>query len=143
MNNDIIKFQELLLNDQEFQGKLKEAVKDYKGEATEEAFFQEILVPFAEEYGISASYEEYREYIEKRANEASREILTDDELAQISGGTMGKGSGYGGLACSVVGIGLGGGGGNGNGGACYFVGAGWGGTACWGEGETVPLTNGY
>ena len=62
--------------------------------------------------------------------------LSEEEMAQVAGG---YGKGYGAVACSGVGLGLGGGGGNGTGGACLFLGGGWGGDACFHEGETVGL----
>lgn len=134
MNEGLKKFEELLKTDPEFQAKLKLLVENYKGESTEEAFFNEVLVPFAKEYGISASYEEYQEYIHGQMNVP----LSEEEMKQVAGGN-GTGKGYGGIACSGIGLGLGGGGGSGTGGGCYFLGGGWGGTACWKEGTTVGL----
>jgi len=134
MNEGLKKFEELLKNDQEFQKKLQELTQNYTGEASEEAFFNEVLIPFAKEYGISASYEEYKEYI----RESMKVPLSEEEMSQVAGG-YGSGKGYGAIGCSGVGLGLGGGGGNGTGGGCYFLGAGWGGDACWGEGTTQGL----
>jgi len=83
MNNGLEKFRELVLTDKEFQTKLKNSLKVYNGEQTEEDVFNTVLVPLAAEYGITATYEEFHTYIEELANDQE---LNTDEIAQISGG---------------------------------------------------------
>jgi len=134
MNEGLKKFEELLKNDPDFQKELQKRAENYSGEPDEKAFFDSVLIPFAEEYGISATYEEYQEYIQGLINAP----LSAEEMEQVTGG-YGSGKGYGGVACAAVGLGLGGGGGNGTGGGCYFLGGGWGGVACIKDGTTVGL----
>jgi len=126
MNEGFRKFEELLKNDTAFQEKLKSAVESYKGEQTEEAVFEGVLVPVAKEYGIAASFEEFKEYTDHLTN-ADRE-LSEDEVNQVAGG--GKGGGFGLTACAVIGIGAGAGAGSESGGACAVIGAGYGKTEC-------------
>ena len=102
MNEGIKKFEELLRTDESFQTKLKAAVEAYTGEDNEEAVFNGVIIPVAKEYGISASYEEVKEYI--RNLSYTDEIVSEDELKQIAGG---KGGGFGAGVCFGVGIGWG------------------------------------
>ena len=132
MNEGLKKFEELLKTDAAFQGKMKAAMENYTGERTEQAVFEAILVPLANEHGISASYEEFQEYIRTTAN--GDKELNDDEIDQVAGGTKG----FGASACSQWGFGLGfvfGEGGSG------CIGLGNGGTnACAGSGvDSGPL----
>ena len=90
----IKKFVELVNTDEEFQAKLKEALASYDGEKTEEAVFSNVLTPLANEYGINATFEEYKEYI------AGTE-MSSDELAQVAGGTAKTGGNNG--SCAVLG----------------------------------------
>lgn len=83
MNTGLEKFRELLLTDQDFQEKLKDALLSYNGEKTQEAVFDSILVPLASEYDITASFDEFKTYIEQLANDQE---LSSDEIAQVSGG---------------------------------------------------------
>ena len=128
MNKDLVKFRELLLTDQGFQSKLKDAASAYTGEQTEEAVFNNILVPVAAEYGIAATYEEFKDYIK----ELSDSEMSKDELIQIAGGKTG---GLGIAGCYVIGGGTGAGAGSGSGGVCLLFGVGWGYYNCTGEGE--------
>ena len=73
---DIIKFRELLLTDTEFQEKLRKASEAYKGEKDEKAVFDNVLTPLAKEYGLSATYEEFREYAWLKAYQQSDPIYT-------------------------------------------------------------------
>lgn len=85
-----------------------------------------MLVPLAKEYGLSATFEEFREYAGSFSGGADGE-LSDDELTQVAGG---KGSG--GFVCGIVGAGFGNTGNpNDN---CFFLGMGIG--ACFTEGAT-------
>jgi len=134
MNEGLKKFRELLLTDGEFQQKLKNAAEAYAGEQTEEAFFENVLVPAAAEYGIAASYDEFKDYILSMADVE----MNTEEIAQVAGGDS-KGGGIGGIACAVVGIGAGGGAGGESGGVCAFIGAGWGKTSCVDTGKSVGI----
>ena len=98
---DIIKFRELLLTDAEFQEKLRKAGEAYKGENDDKAVFDNVLIPLAKEYGLSATYEEFKEYTDAFAKDADGE-LSEDELSQVAGG---KGDGA--VLCGIVGLGIG------------------------------------
>ena len=98
---DLIKFRELLNSDIGFQEKLKKAAEEYTGDQNEKAVFDNLLMPFAEKYGLSASYEEFSEFIRALSGGSDGE-LSEDELAQVAGG---KGSG--GFLCGGIGVGLG------------------------------------
>ena len=100
MNKNLEIFRELLLTDTEFQKKLQDALSSYTGEKTEEAVFNEVLVPFAAEYGITATFDELKKYM----GSLSDAEMNKDELSQITGGTKGFGM----ATCSSVGFGLGG-----------------------------------
>ena len=132
MNEGLKKFEELLKTDTAFQEKLKAAMASYSGEQTDQAVFEAILVPLAKEYGIYASFEEYKEYVDSISNE-DRE-LSIDEANQVAGG----GKGLGATACLYVGVGLGGSI-NSDLTACLGLGAGWGADACAGNGASAAL----
>lgn len=114
-NADLLKFKELLNSDAEFQEKLRKAAEEYTGEQDEKAVFENLLSPLAQEYGLSATYEEFKEYIDGFSGGAEGE-LSEDELEQVAGG---KDSGFGfcillgggdmfgaghGYACEVIGM---------------------------------------
>ena len=100
MNEGIKKFEELLRTDESFKAKLQAAAEAYTGEENEEAVFNGVLLPVAKEYGISASYEELKDYIGNLAS--TDEIMDEEELKQIAGS---KGGGFGAGVCYGVGIG--------------------------------------
>jgi hypothetical protein len=133
MNEGFQKFAELARTDSQFQQKLKAAIEAYSGEMTEEAVFNNVLVPLANEYGIFGTFEEFRAYTESLANQP----MSKDELTQIAGG---KAGGLGITACLGVGLGGGGGGSSstedsaGSVGACFGFGIGVNGFACFGKG---------
>ena len=91
--SDLVKFRELLNTDAEFQEKLREAAASYTGEPDERAVFDNLLVPLAKAYGLSATFEEFAEYLGTFMSGGEME-LSEDELAMVAGG---KG------ACLVVG----------------------------------------
>ena len=126
MNEGMEKFKELLLTDEEFQQKLKTAAENYDGEKTEEAVFHGVIEPVAAEYGISASFEEYTEYIRNIAEDSE---LNSDELKQVAGGKI-NGGGFGLIKCTVAGFGFGGAAGENGGGYCSLLGFGDGYTTC-------------
>ena len=131
MNEGLEKFKKLLLTDEAFQQKLKTAVENYDGEKTEEAIFHGVIEPVAAEYGITATFDEYKEY----TNSLNNEELSKDELTQIAGGKnkdLGFGLGF--VDCEGIGIGFGGAGGGHGGGYCSVIGV--------GEGTTVCMTAG-
>ena len=129
MTEGIKRFEELLKTDEEFQKKLQDAVAAYTGENTEEAVFDNVIVPFAAEYNISATFDEMKAYID----EMNAREMDPDELAQVAGGT-GKGGGIVATGCFYVGGGLGAGGGSESGAVCVGLGFGWGKTQCFGSG---------
>lgn len=81
----MIKFRELLNTDIEFQNKLRKAAESYTGEPGDKAVFDNLLVPFAKEYGLSATYEEFAGYLGAFMSDEERE-LSEDELAMVAGG---------------------------------------------------------
>ena len=99
--SDLIKFRELLSSDEGFQEKFRKAAESYTGEQNEKAVFDNLLLPLGEEYGLSASYEEFSEYMSAFSGGSGVE-LSEDELAQVAGG---KGSGV--FLCGGIGVGLG------------------------------------
>ena len=124
---DIIKFRELLLSDAELQEKLRKASEAYTGANDEKAVFENVLAPLAGEYGLSATYEEFKEYRVALSGGADGE-LSEDELTQVAGG---KGTGA--FICALLGVGAGNmGNPNDN---CMFIGAGVG--ICTVEGASV------
>ena len=129
MNKDLEKFRTLLLTDTEFQKKLKTAAEAYTGDQSEEAVFNNVLVPIATEYNITATYDEFKAYIFSLENTE----MSQAELQQVAGG--GKNEGNGVVGCYVIGVGLGGGNSDGAGGGCAYVGFGWGEVKCSGEGS--------
>ena len=130
MNEGIKKFEELIKTDEQAQKKLNTALENYTGENTEEAVFNNVLLPVAEEYGITASFEDFKDYMASLNNEE----LSKDELVQVAGGKL-EGVGVGYTTCRVVGLGGGINGTSEGGGACVVLGAGWGDTVCAAEGE--------
>ncbi len=123
---DIIKFRELLLTDADFQEKLRKAAESYTGEKNEKAVFDNVLTPIAREHGLSATFEEFKEYADSFAAGAEGE-LSEDELKQVAGG---KGTGI--FVCAIMGAGFGNTGNpNDN---CFFIGMGIG--ACAAEGAS-------
>ena len=126
MNEGLKKFRELLLYDKEFQGKLKAAAESYTGEQTEEAVFNGLLVPLAAEYGVTATFTEFKTYMESLSDNSE---MSREELTQVAGGDKG----FGGTLCKYIGIG---GGATSNGG-CLGIGGsnGYNLDLCIGEGQ--------
>ena len=141
---DLRKYRDLLLTDEEFQKKFAAAAEAYKGEQTEQAVFENVMLPLGKEYGLSATYDEFKEYTAAFAGGTSGE-LSEDELAQVAGGKDGIGLGTG--KCMILGVGIGGGGAmskSPNGwyfgtGLCLGIGAGIGDYSCSGSGESNEL----
>ena len=101
MNENIQKFSELVKKDETVQKKLKAAMEAYTGEQTEEAVFNHVLVPIAEEYGMPATYDEFRAFMESITDEE----MTGDELRQVAGG---RNKGVGASICAAaIGLGIG------------------------------------
>ena len=133
MNKDLEKFKELIMTDESFQNKLKDRVEAYNGEQTEEAVFNNVILPVIEEYGITITLEDLKEYA---ASMEDTDIV--DELSQVSGG---ESSAYGifGGTCIGAGVGLGGSFGKEGGIICVVVGAGWGNSNCLGKGVSNKI----
>ena len=108
MIGNVEKLIELVKTDEAFQQKIADAAKAYDGEKTEEAAFNAILAPLAEEYGLPVTYAEDKAAAAQKAAE-----LSPDELEQTAGGfnLFGydiTGFGNGGLSkCTVIGGGVG------------------------------------
>lgn len=140
---DLLKYRDLLLNDSDFQKKFLAAAEKYDGDRDEKAVFDKVVLPLGKEYGLSATYEEFKEYTDTFASKASAE-LSEDELAQVAGG---KGGGLGIGKCMLFGAGIGGGGaveksqyGYTPGfGLCLGIGAGVGKYGCAGSGEAQEM----
>ena len=130
MNENLERFKELLLTDEEFQSKLKAASEAYTGEQTEEAVFNNVLVPLAAEYGVTATFDEFKDYLSGLENVE----MSQEELGQIAGGDKG----FGASACFGVGVGVGGHGeGSRINAICILVGTGDKVAACAGNGVTT------
>ncbi len=82
MNEGIRKLMERSKTDAEFRKKVRAAIDAYSGERTEEAVFSNIFVPVAAEYGVTATFEDFKEYLESQ-NDSE---LSDEETVQIAGG---------------------------------------------------------
>ena len=128
---DMMKFRELMFTDADFQEKLKNAGEAYTGDKSEKAVFDNVLIPLAKEYGLSATFEEFKEYTKAFTGSAEGE-LSDDELSQVAGG-----KGLGAAACASAGIGIGYASKNGISGGCFVFGYGTGFVACAGVGDSA------
>ena len=80
MNEGLKKFRELFLTDEDFRNKVNVSLESYDGEESVEAVFNNVFAPIAAEYGISASFDEFEEYI----SGLNSEEVSEDELAQIA-----------------------------------------------------------
>ncbi len=81
---NVEKFEDLLRGSEELQAKMRAAADAYEGDkADEQAIFEAVIAPLAEEAGLPFSLEEGREFVI-----SSRE-LTDDELDAVAGGKGG------------------------------------------------------
>ena len=137
MSEGISKFRELLLTDSEFQDKLRTAAETVDGGQTAEEVFSNILSPLAAQYGITATFDEFKEYIRNLSDDSEK--MSEEELQQVSGG---EGKGVGVSACyAAIGVGFAGGSDfydddpNKNRYAgCIVIGAGQGASACVGKG---------
>ena len=67
--------------DKEFRTKLNAAVEAYTGERSEEAIFHNVLVPLVAEYGVTAAYDEFKDFI----NSLNDGEMSRDELKQAAG----------------------------------------------------------
>ena len=134
---DLKKFQKLLISDADFQEKLRKAGEAYTGEQDEKSVYNNLLLPLAKEYGLSATYEEFEEYISGLRADSGE--LSDDELEQVAGGKI-SGGGAGAVLCKYIGGGVGAGGtSDTGGGACVAIGFGYGNALCLILGEGAPL----
>jgi hypothetical protein len=127
MNEGIKKFEQLMKTDADFQAKLQAAMAAYQGEQTEEAVFNNVLVPLGAEYGITATYDEFKAYVEGIGKNSGE--MSADEMEQVAGGKV-NGGGVGMVQCNAFGGGLGIVGGEHGGGLCVLIGAGTGDTMC-------------
>ena len=126
MNKDTVKFMELLKTDKALQDKLAAAAESYDGDKTQEAVFQNVTLPVAEEAGFHFTFEELREYLQQQSNDV--QTLDPDEMDQVAGGS-GDSLGVGFTSCDGLGWGLGAAFG-GNSGICALIGYGDGREIC-------------
>lgn len=124
MNQDVQKFIEKLKTDEELRKKLESAAKNYTGEKTPEAVFENLVQPIAKEAGFSFTADECREYENSQVQN-----LNLDEMEQVAGG-VGGGAGVGGAGCDGFGWGFGAYGGYGGAAICLVAGIGYGGGGC-------------
>ena len=137
MNEGFDKFRELLLTDAEFQAKLGAAAESVDSGMTEEEVFSNVLTPLAAEYGITATFSEFKAYVKSLSE--STDPMSPEELEQVAGGE-GKGAGV--SACyAAIGVGFAGGSDfydddpdKNRYAGCIVIGAGQGASACWGKG---------
>ena len=143
---DLIKFRDLLVNDPDFQEELRAAAEAYNGEQDEKSVFENLLLPLGKKHGLSATYEEFKEFTGAFAGDADGE-LSEDELSQVAGGKDGGGGGLIWTKCVLFGVGIGAGGalkrtstGYDTGmGICIGIGAGGNGVSCAGSGDPIRL----
>ena len=105
---------------------MQEAAEVYTGNQTEEAIVNAVLVPLAAEYNITATFDEFKAYMESLNRD---DEMSKDELQQVASGKTG---GLGIEGCYVIGRG----GGDGSGGVCLIIGVGWGYYNCTGSDTT-------
>ncbi|MBQ9030241.1 MAG: Nif11-like leader peptide family natural product precursor [Parasporobacterium sp.] len=91
MNKDAERFMELLKTDKALQDKIAAAAESYAGDKTQEAVFQNVTLPVAEEAGFHFTFDELEEYLVQQ--KGSVQTLDMDEMDQVAGGTMGGGVG--------------------------------------------------
>ncbi len=140
---DLIKFRDLLVNDSDFQEELREAAEKYTGEQDEKSVFENLLLPLGQKHGLSATYDEFKEFTGAFAADAQGE-LSEDELEQVAGG---KGGGLIWTKCVLFGYGIGVGGavektstGYDTGmGICIGIGAGGNKVSCAGSGDPTSI----
>ena len=105
MNKDAERFMELLKTDKALQDKIAAAAKSYTDDKTQEAVFQNVTLPVAEEAGFHFTFDELKEYLVQKNDGA--QTLDLDEMDQVAGGTMGGGVGI--TVCAQkMGVGIGG-----------------------------------
>ena len=116
MNKDVKAFVEMIKTDKAVQEQLKAVAEAYNGAATDEAVWDEVMKPIANEKGFDITLDDYKAYVDNLAKENE---LSDSELEDIAGGFT---------FCLIVG----GSGGKvaqakpeGGVGACYYVGVGF------------------
>ena len=81
---NVMKFEERLMKDDEFQKRLEEAVKAYNGDQTDEkAVFDAVIVPLATEEGLTFTFEEFSE-VRKAVSDGE---LDPKEMKAVAGGT--------------------------------------------------------
>lgn len=134
MNKDLERFRNLLLTDEVFQKKLQDAASAYTGDQDEESIFNAVLVPLAEEYDISATFDEFKDYIQGLDGVE----MSKDELSQVAGGKA-DGGGVGAGICAMLGIGYGAAAGKEGGTVCSVIGLGMGSSYCLTVGETGKI----
>ncbi|MCR4907465.1 MAG: Nif11-like leader peptide family natural product precursor [Lachnospiraceae bacterium] len=82
---NVMKFDEKVMKDEELQKKLEAAAKAYEGDRTDEkAVFEAVIIPIAREAGLEFSFEEADE-VRKMAENGELEL---SEMQEVAGGSM-------------------------------------------------------
>ncbi len=89
--------------------------------------FTNVLVPLGTEYGITATYDEFKAYVAGIGK--TTQEMSADEMEQVAGGKV-NGGGVGMVQCNAFGGGIGLVAGEHGGGLCVLIGAGKGDTMC-------------
>ena len=137
MNKDAERFMELLKTDKALQDKIAAAAKSYTDDKTQEAVFQNVTLPIAEEAGFHFTYEELREYLQQQN---SVQTLDLDEMDQVAGGLFSGGIGFS-VCANKVGVGFGGTYGEDGYNICALIGYGDSDSICVGAGISGDVTS--
>ncbi len=82
---NVMKFEEQVMKNEELQKKLESAAKAYKGDQTDEkAVFEAVIIPIAREAGLEFSFEEADE-VRKMAESGELELK---EMQEVAGGNL-------------------------------------------------------
>ncbi len=82
---NIMKFEEKVMKDEELQKRLETAAKAYAGDRTDEkAVFDAVIAPIAREAGLEFSFEEADE-VRKMAENGELEL---NEMQEVAGGSV-------------------------------------------------------
>ncbi len=97
---NVMKFEEKVMQDESLQEKIEAAAKAYDGDKTDEkAVFDAVLAPIAKDAGLDFTYDEVME-VRKAASEGELDV---SEMKSIAGGSIKDIWG----ACFAIGIGVG------------------------------------
>ncbi len=121
---NVIKFEEKVMQDKGLQEKLEAAMKAYSGDkADEKAVFDGVIAPIAKDAGLDFTFDEAAE-TQKAAKDGEIDLT---EMREVAGGVWDGKTPFG--SCFIIGGGWGASGGDDDGGgasACAIVGMGFG-----------------